>query len=1531
VAISPENQSGPPGATLSYSVMVKNRGAFDDNYALTISDNQNWGPTLDNYLFENVQPGENRTVTLSVTVPTNAVPCTRDNIIVTATSQGDPTVSDNDTCIAHAENVRREVEVSISPSYRSAPAGTTLSYTVTVRNKGNVRDNYALTVSDTENWGLSLFENRFENVAPRQIRTATLNVTIPGGAVPCTEDKIKVTATSLTDNTVENSAGCTAHAILREVGIIISPSQQRGGPDENIWGEYDLKYTVTITNRSAQPDNYTLTIHDNLGWDLRLVGSLLLGVPAGEKKSTTLYVKVPEPEVAKPGTEDFIVITATSQTDRRVSNYASCVAQAGVLAFEVSVSPSRQSGIYLYNILDENDFAYIVTVTNKGTLPDNYSLTVVDNLGWSMKLIHSLLSHVPAEENENTTLYVAVPFDAEPGTEDKITIVVTSQTDNTLSDNVSCVARAAHVNMEVTISPSYQRGSPGETIVYPLTVTNMGDGDKPTIYSLYANDNAGWELTIDAIDNKLVIPSGKSATTKIKARVPDNATHREMDNLTVLVSAPSQVYLTVNKKVSGLAQAETLTLFISLDLNSARPRENLTFTVWVTNVGIENDNYNITVSDDAGWGLSLRENSLNDVTPGESRQATLTVTIPENAELGARDNLMVTVIPRAGPASRESENCVAIASPLRGVEVSMSPKSQFGSGGAAISYVIIVKNIGTENDSYKIDVSDTQSWELSLSENLLIIPGLESRGSILEVVIPSEAGAGTVDDILITATSRADNTVSTGASCAVEVELPAAIVRGDNNAYNIDMEIDGDVPPDAWYGPTNKDKDGYVGNYPPLMAARRVGKGAVLAAGLADTNRNNVPGKPRWKPRGDPEEKLDVLLDKAFQWMKPGATKVLWYEGYEAYNTKVRCSDLVAALEAFGYTITGDSTEPITADLLAPYDILVIPQLELGDVPRWANGGNPDLLPDADVAAIKSFVEGGGGLYIVEATDFNGYNYFKVQNKILRGLGIYDISFQSDHVTDDDFASIYEIDFEVTPKDFGADYREATGLTHVYLYSVSTLIVEPERKERNVSPSISPNFLEGLPGETLTYTLTITNTGKLGDTYILGAVDNAGFSLNLTPPAMTLAAGASDNATLSVTIPEVTPRGIESRITGAVTSLGNPTLGDVAFSEAWTGALGVSTSIDPTSKSGALGENLKFYVYVTNTGDFEDNYSLRVSDTADWGPALSLDNLTIPKGRTKFAVLSVIIPENAASGAVDNIIVTVTSQIDNTVSAENSVKAYVAIAQGVDVSISPTDNSGAPGRRLNFDVTVRNTGTGADTFRLTTSDTRGWGPTLSVTSFQLPGGASRTGIQLSVEVPDDAAEGDSTTITVTGSGTGYQDSASCTARAIIRGVEISISPESQTGPPGENVTFTVVVANTGEAKDSYDLTVSDNAGWEAVLSERLLMVPAGENRTTKVSVIVPSEATEGESTTITVVATSRDDPAVSKTATCTSKARKKTLGLPIVPIGVGGAAIGGGIAAAVLLKSRPPKQSLLAPRPFRSNPGKARKYSEKWL
>jgi len=323
------------------------------------------------------------------------------------------------------------------------------------------------------------------------------------------------------------------------------------------------------------------------------------------------------------------------------------------------------------------------------------------------------------------------------------------------------------------------------------------------------------------------------------------------------------------------------------------------------------------------------------------------------------------------------------------------------------------------------------------------------------------------------------------------------IISGKDTAFNIDLA--GDLPLKEYE------------SSPPVMIAAQVDSGAVVAAGTAGTCRNE-----HWNNPDNPYPYFDKLLDIAFKWMVPGATDVLWYEGYGVYNVASECENLIDALESLGYSVTGDDTEPIADINLAPYDILVIPQMQLG---APMTGGDPSLLPNADVQAIVNFVEGGGGLLIMEQADYNGLNFGKVHNKILEALGL-NIRFQDDQVQDDTnkwggqiYQPITDVD---TMMDIGSAYESATGESEIGLDSLCSLRIV---KDYDVTVRIEPSLKSGEAGETLTYEGEIINIGTESDTYTITVEDELGWSPSVSPGEISLDNGASGEVEIEVTVP----------------------------------------------------------------------------------------------------------------------------------------------------------------------------------------------------------------------------------------------------------------------------------------------------------------------------------------------------------------------------------------------------------------------------
>jgi len=104
------------------------------------------------------------------------------------------------------------------------------------------------------------------------------------------------------------------------------------------------------------------------------------------------------------------------------------------------------------------------------------------------------------------------------------------------------------------------------------------------------------------------------------------------------------------------------------------------------------------------------------------------------------------------------------------------------------------------------------------------------------------------------------------------------------------------------------------------------------------------------------------------------------------------------------------------------------------------------------------------------------------------------------------------------------------------------------------------------------------------------------------------------------------------------------------------------------------------------------------------------------------------------------------------------------------------------------------------------------------------------------------------------------------------GVDVSVLPEYQSGLNGQTLNYTVTVVNAGNASDTYDLSVNDSLGWSPSVSPTSLAVPAGENRTSTLSVTIPDNAV-GSNDNIAVTASSQADNTVSDSDSCVATSK----------------------------------------------------------
>jgi hypothetical protein len=93
---------------------------------------------------------------------------------------------------------------------------------------------------------------------------------------------------------------------------------------------------------------------------------------------------------------------------------------------------------------------------------------------------------------------------------------------------------------------------------------------------------------------------------------------------------------------------------------------------------------------------------------------------------------------------------------------------------------------------------------------------------------------------------------------------------------------------------------------------------------------------------------------------------------------------------------------------------------------------------------------------------------------------------------------------------------------------------------------------------------------------------------------------------------------------------------------------------------------------------------------------------------------------------------------------------------------------------------------------------------------------------------------------------------------------------AESGGPGTNVTYTLMLSNTGSENDTYDIAAISANGWTVTPSVASVAIDAGGSASIDVTVEIPADAAVDSSDVETVTATSEGDPEVAATATLTT-------------------------------------------------------------
>jgi uncharacterized membrane protein len=281
------------------------------------------------------------------------------------------------------------------------------------------------------------------------------------------------------------------------------------------------------------------------------------------------------------------------------------------------------------------------------------------------------------------------------------------------------------------------------------------------------------------------------------------------------------------------------------------------------------------------------------------------------------------------------------------------------------------------------------------------------------------------------------------------------------------------------------------------------------------------------------------------------------------------------------------------------------------------------------------------------------------------------------------------------------------------------------------------------PGQSITYTHTLTNTGNREDNFMLSAVSSEGFETDLWPTSVTLAKNTTSTVEVTVTVPVTALAGIDTTVVTAVSNGGDNVADSAVNTTTINQVAAVELEPREQGKNADAGTQVQYQHTITNTGNGNDTFTLEAASELGYTVVPHAPSLPLEAGASAPITLTLTLPADASADEPDRTVVTVTSTIDSAVFV---TATNVTTINPVDnITLAPNNVGHAyPGQTAAYTHTLINSGNRSNTISLEAVSSRGYPVAVHPANVTLARNESAT-ITISTTIPAGASQGQEVT------------------------------------------------------------------------------------------------------------------------------------------------------------------------------------------